>query len=368
MLKTDHTTVLNAVVSGFGLDVPFRDMLQDPRSVLVSDIGQAQVRPGFGIHRIDEILSSSTLDPYVVALHDRAVEVDQRNIISAEIGDGQIIKRSLHDAPLRDAITNGLTLTINGVDRFDTTTRINREFLEYTAGATAGCNVYMSRSSMSPFDTHTDEHHVVAVQGEGRKKWMVLDPTTGEKVFDDWLCAGQSLFVPAHWPHRVHGSDEVSVHWTFGITVNTEPYRRLENVVTEAAKRPIDDARMELKAYLASDEVRSHGDLLRQRAGASLAYTLLDTAAIPLADISVKFRPRLPPVLGIYETSVLVVAGGAMWRVDRRLVPPLTTLSSGAPITGDVLAEQVGGKAARTFITWGVENGLLIAHIERSRR
>ena len=368
MLKTDHTPGLHAVVSGFGLDVPFRDMLQYPRRILVSDIGHDQVRPRFGIHRIDEILSSSTLDPYVVALHDRTVEVDQRTIITAEIGDGQIVKRSLRDAPLRDALTNGLTLTINGVDRFDTTTRLNRESLEYAAGATAGCNVYMSRSSMSPFDTHTDDHHVVAVQGEGRKKWLVIDPATGETVFDDWLCAGQSLFVPAHWPHRVHGSDEVSVHWTFGITVNTDPYRRLENVVAEATKRPIDDASTELKAYLASDEVRSHGDLLRVRAGASLAYTLRDTAAIPLADISVKFRPRLPPVLGIYETSVLVVAAGAMWRVDRRLVPPLTALSSGAPITGDVLAEQVGGKAARTFITWGVDNGLLIAHIERSRR
>lgn len=368
MLKTDHTPVLKAVVSGFGLDVPFRDMLQEPRSVLVSDIGQAQVRTGFGVHRIDEILSSSTLDPYVVALHDRTVEVDQRNIISAEIGDGQIVKRSLHDAPLRDALTNGLTLTLNGVDRCDTTTRINRESLEYTAGSTAGCNVYMSRSSMSPFDTHTDEHHVVAVQGEGRKKWMVLEPTTGEKVFDDWLCAGQSLFVPAHWPHRVHGSDEVSVHWTFGITVNTDPYRKLENVVAEAAKRPIDDARTELTAYLASDEVRLHADLLRTRAGASLAYTLRDTAATPLADISVKFRPRLPPLLGIYDKAVLVVAAGAMWRVDRRLVPPLAALSSGTPVAGDVLAEQVGGKAARTFIGWGVDNGLLIAHIERYRR
>jgi hypothetical protein len=368
MLKTDHTTVLNAVVSGFGLDVPFRDMLQDPRRILVSDIGQTQVRPAFGIHRIDEILSSSTLDPYVVALHDRTVEVDQRTIISAEMGDGQIVKRSLHDAPLRDALQTGLTLTINGVDRFDTTTRINREFLEYAAGATAGCNVYMSRSSMSPFDTHTDDHHVVAVQGEGRKKWMVLDPTTGDTVFDDWLYAGQSLFVPAHWPHRVHGSDEVSVHWTFGINHNTDPYRKLETVVAKATKRPIDDAQRELTTYLASDEVRSHSDLLRQRSGASLAYAMLETAAIPLGDISVTFRPRLPPVLGIYETSVLVVAAGALWRVDRRLVAPLDALADGTSIPGDALAEQVGEKAARTFITWGVDNGLLIAHIERSRR
>lgn len=366
---TVPTPALRAVVEGFGLSTPFREMLRAPSRVLLSDTGVESVRPWFGMQRVDEILSVSTLDPYVVTLHDRLDEVDQRRFVVAEVGDGQIVKRTLRAGTVRDALQRGLTLTINGADRFEAVALHNREFLEYAAGTIAWCNVYVARSAMSPFDTHTDNHHVIAVQGEGRKHWMVFDPATGDTVFDDWLHTGQSLFVPAHWPHRVQGSEEATVHWTFGLSPHSDPYCKLEDfVATHVEAGSLDSVQVTLTDYLSSDGVRLHRDLLRRRAGASLSYSLLDTESVPLGDIRIRFGSRLPPVLGLHEKTVLVVAAGSLYKVDRRLLPVLTMLSDGVNVPASALSTKVGEKAVRTFIQWGVGNGLLIANIERTEQ
>ncbi len=366
---TVPTPALRAVVQGFGLDAPFREMLRAPSRILLSDIGVESVRRWFGIQRIDEILSASTLDPYVVALHDKLYEVDQRRFVVTEVGDGQIVKRTLRARTVREALKRGLTLTINGADRFDTVALHNREFLEYAAGAIAWCNVYVSQSAMSPFDTHTDNHHVIAVQGEGRKHWIVFDPVTGDTVFDDWLYAGQSLFVPAHWSHRVHGGEEASVHWTFGLSLNTDPYYKLEDFVAKQVKEgSLDSAQATLTEHLSSDAVRLHSDLFRRRVGASLAYSLLSKESVPLGDIRIRFGSRLPPVLGLHEEAVLVVAAGSLYKVDRRVLPLLTMLTAGVNAPASALSTTIGETAARTFIEWGVGNGLLIASIERTEQ
>ena len=360
---------LSEVVDGFGCTSTLRQMLRNPSQILLSVSGSASVRPAFGIQRIDEILSVSTLEPYVVALHDADVEVDQRQFIVTDVGDGQILKRTLGGETVIDALRRGLTLTINGADRFDPVALRIREFLEYAAATIAWCNIYLSRSAMSPFDTHTDNHHVIAVQGEGRKHWTVLDPDSGEVVFDDWLLAGQSLFVPAHWPHRVHGSEEVSVHWTFGLSPHSEPYRALEDAVSASVSGgDMEKARATLSEHLASDEVRRHADLRRRRAGVSLAYHMLDSTGLPLEDMTIRFASRLPPILGVCGTAVVVVAAGSLYRVDHRLLAALTRLSDGLPIPASDLASEVGAKATRTFIEWGVGNGLLLADVERIQR
>lgn len=359
--------LLRTVVNGFGGCAALRHMVRSPSQIALTDNGVSRVRAQFGVRRVDEILSVSTLDPYVVALHDHDRELDQRHFIETEVGDGQIIRRTLRSDALIDDVRRGLTLTINGVDRFDGAAMRNREFLEYAAGAIAWCNVYVSRSTMSPFDTHTDNHHVIAVQGEGRKHWTVLDPTTGQTVFDDWLRTGQALFVPAHWPHLVRGGEEVSVHWTFGMSLKTGPYRELEDTVAAAASGGcIDTAQSTLTTYLNSEEMRRSADLLRRRTGASLAYHLLDTCRIPLEDITVRFGSRLPPVLGVFDTAVLVVAAGELHRVDRRLLPFLDQLAVGVDVSACALAAAVREKAARTFIEWGIGNGLLIADVSGS--
>lgn len=360
---------LTDVVDGFGGTTALRRMLREPSQILLSDSGSSSIRRSFGIQRIDEILAVSTLEPYVVALHDSDVEIDQRTFIDTRVGDGQIIKRTLGAATLVDALRRGLTLTINGADRFDALTLRIREYLEYAAAALAWCNIYLSRSAMSPFDTHTDNHHVIAVQGEGRKHWTVLEPDSGEVVFDDWLQAGQSLFVPAHWPHRVHGSDEVSVHWTFGLSPHTEPYRALEDVVSgHVADGDLEKARAELAKHLAGDTVRQNADLRRRRAGVSLAYQMLDSSAVALQDVTIRFASRLPPILGACGAGIVVIAAGSLYKVDGRLLPALGRLSDGLPVPASELAPEVGEKATRTFIEWGVGNGLLLADVERIER
>lgn len=364
---TVPTPALHAVVEGFGLGTPFREMLRSPSRILLSDNGVESVRRWFGIQRIDEILSTSTLDPYVVALHDKLDEVDQRRFVVTEVGDGQIVKRTLQAGMVRDALKLGLTLTINGTDRFDTVALLNREFLEYAAGTLAWCNVYLTQSAMSPFDTHTDSHHVIAVQGEGRKHWTVFDPVTGDAVFDDWLCTGQSLFVPAHWPHRVHGGEEASVHWTFGLSLNTDPYNKLEDFVAKHVKQgSLDSAKATLTDHLSSDEVRLQRDLFRRRPGASLAYSMLKRESVPLGDIRIRYGSRLPPVLGLHKEAVLVIAAGSLYKVDRKALPLLTILNNGVNAPASALSTKIGETAARTFIDWGVGNGLLIASVERT--
>ena len=68
------------------------------------------------------------------------------------------------------------------------------------------------------------------------------------------------------------------------------------------------------------------------------------------------------------QVDRVVIAAGSLYKVDGRLLPALERLSDGLPVPASELAPEVGEKATRTFIEWGVGNGLLLADVERIER
>jgi ribosomal protein L16 Arg81 hydroxylase len=92
-------------------------------------------------------------------------------------------------------------------------------------------NVYLTRPNSSAFGTHYDQHHVVAIQVDGEKDWLLWPPTVdaphGRYQFEEiapkgdpltWrVRAGHALYIPLGWVHRAKTVGESSVHVTIGI-------------------------------------------------------------------------------------------------------------------------------------------------------
>ncbi len=93
-------------------------------------------------------------------------------------------------------------------------------------------SLYLNAAGAPSFPEHHDAHHVFAVQLFGAKSWALAPPTVAfasrrysaqpETAADPnqvRLTAGQWLYLPLGWRHRVQACDGVSVHITFGIHV-----------------------------------------------------------------------------------------------------------------------------------------------------
>jgi ribosomal protein L16 Arg81 hydroxylase len=94
-----------------------------------------------------------------------------------------------------------------------------------------GCNLYMTKPKSHAFPAHVDQHHVLAVQLNGRKQWLVWRPRgaalcpgpypghadpPGEPL--TWTTApGDALYIPVGWIHRAKAVSDVSLHATLSI-------------------------------------------------------------------------------------------------------------------------------------------------------
>jgi len=109
-------------------------------------------------------------------------------------------------------------------------------------------NIYLTRPGSSVFATHYDQHHVVVMQVDGEKEWLLWPPTVdapdGRYRFADvesegepltWHTKqGDAIYIPLGWVHRAKTVGDHSVHITLGIN----PPRWLELIeqaVEEAA-------------------------------------------------------------------------------------------------------------------------------------
>lgn len=139
-----------------------------------------------------------------------------------------------------DALTRqlggGATLVVDSIDELHAPIDALAGDLERTLRERVQVNCYTGFGALHGFDTHWDDHDVLAVQVHGRKRWRVFGPTRpypqrrdvrrpeppdGEPVEDFVLTAGDVLHVPRGWWHDATALDEPSLHLTFGVTAAT---------------------------------------------------------------------------------------------------------------------------------------------------
>ena len=138
-------------------------------------------------------------------------------------------KALLHVASVESLLRAGSTLIINGVDELHTPLREALEDMEKTFLFPIHANLYAAWDLDEAFPMHWDEQETFIVQVEGRKHWTIHRPTavspkrgmlpppptpTGSPDLELTLEAGQSLYLPKGWWHRVTPVAEPSLHLT----------------------------------------------------------------------------------------------------------------------------------------------------------
>lgn len=124
-----------------------------------------------------------------------------------------------------DAFAEGATLVFQSMHRYWAPLADYCRGLELALGHPVQANAYITPPTARGFGAHEDEHDVFVLQSYGGKQWRVHDrhdlPPSRPPVIDAVLSPGDSLYIPAGFPHSASTQERASVHITIGILAVT---------------------------------------------------------------------------------------------------------------------------------------------------
>ena len=197
--------------------------------------------------------------------------------------------------------------------------------LERRMGCTVWVNAYLTFGNSAALKPHHDTHDVLVVQVHGRKRWrsfgcslpMPLAPAARGASFDtvvweDWLEAGDVLYLPRGEAHAAEAKDEDSVHLTIGL----QPRRGVDLFDWLGRKATADELfRSDLPRPGFGADPAAHAARLKQRLHAMIDE--LDVAELLQADD----RERAPQSLVSLDFAVRPRATDLVVPTPRRRVP-----------------------------------------------
>lgn len=120
-----------------------------------------------------------------------------------------------------DEFAAGATLVFQSMHRYWEALADYCRGLELALGHPVQANAYITPPGSRGFNAHEDPHDVFVLQSHGTKHWTVHDrhdlPPSRPPVVDAVLKTGDSLYVPAGFPHSASAQERTSVHITIGI-------------------------------------------------------------------------------------------------------------------------------------------------------
>ena len=124
-----------------------------------------------------------------------------------------------------DEFAIGATIVFQSMHRYWAPLADYCRGLELALGHPVQANAYITPPGAQGFSAHEDEHDVFVLQSHGTKHWRVHDrndlPPSRPPVIDSLLAPGDSLYIPAGFPHSASTQDRASVHITIGILAVT---------------------------------------------------------------------------------------------------------------------------------------------------
>lgn len=124
-----------------------------------------------------------------------------------------------------DEFADGATLVFQSMHRYWGPLADYCRGLELALGHPVQANAYITPPGAQGFDAHEDDHDVFVLQSQGTKQWRVHDrhdlPPSRPPVIDALLSPGDSLYIPAGFPHSASTQERASVHITIGILAVT---------------------------------------------------------------------------------------------------------------------------------------------------
>jgi hypothetical protein len=217
----------------------------------------------------------------------------------------------------------GATIVFQGMHRYWQPLALFCRQLEQDLGHPVQANAYVTPPGSQGFDAHEDEHDVFVLQSHGTKSWRVHErhdlPPTMPPLIDAAIAPGDSMYIPAGFPHSASTQEEVSVHITVGILGITWS-AVLHEAVKLAAQDPRLDEPLPLRFSDRSDGLRQLVEDRLAEIGASIAKSDADVVADRLRR---KFMTTRQPVLrgqmhqlralaGLSDSSLIRRRPGAM--------------------------------------------------------
>jgi hypothetical protein len=116
---------------------------------------------------------------------------------------------------------DGATIVFQGMHRYWQPLAAFCRQLELSLGHPIQANAYVTPPGSQGFDAHEDEHDVFVLQTHGSKRWQVHErhdlPPTLPPLIDSSIGPGDTLYIPAGFPHSASTQETASVHVTVGI-------------------------------------------------------------------------------------------------------------------------------------------------------
>ena len=124
-----------------------------------------------------------------------------------------------------DEFGNGATIVFQSMHRYWAPLSQYCRALEIALGHPVQANAYITPPAARGFAAHEDEHDVFVLQSHGTKQWRIHDrhdlPPSRLPLIDALLAPGDSLYIPAGFPHSASTQGAASVHITVGILTLT---------------------------------------------------------------------------------------------------------------------------------------------------
>ena len=124
-----------------------------------------------------------------------------------------------------DEFDSGATIVFQSMHRYWAPLADYCRGLELALGHPVQANAYTTPPGARGFGPHEDEHDVFVLQSHGTKQWAVHDrhdlPPSRPPVIDALISPGDSLYIPAGFPHSASTQERASVHITIGILAVT---------------------------------------------------------------------------------------------------------------------------------------------------
>jgi uncharacterized RmlC-like cupin family protein len=261
--------------------------------------------------------------------------------------------RDIHDVAdperVAHAFAQGATVVLQGLDRFWQPMITFAAAIEAELGHPVQVNAYLSPPDAKGLGEHTDEHDVLVLQTEGRKRWWV------DGLGDIELRPGSVVYVPADTLHRAHTDRDASLHLTVGIfpiTMRQVVQRSLREIVELDRPLPPVTATTAVEATLA-DALRAAAESLSSRevrtvaAGAfagSLAGRrrptrgqLRSLVALPDLDGATTIRFRAGVALEADDDGITMRTKTGELHVPPLAVPAVEAVAKGAVMRVDEL-------------------------------
>jgi hypothetical protein len=124
-----------------------------------------------------------------------------------------------------DQFDGGATIVFQSMHRYWAPLADYCRGLELALGHPVQANAYITPPGAQGFGAHEDEHDVFVLQSHGTKRWMVHSlhdlPPKSPPVIDALIGPGDSLYIPAGFPHSASTQERESVHITIGVLTVT---------------------------------------------------------------------------------------------------------------------------------------------------